>query len=460
MSILSIAGALAASGAFLTALLGAPGGAPKPDETKSAGGAEPFHIVLRPRSAPAGVVVTARAEGGSRTAGAYHWEANGGVLLFDDLEQVEWKTPPRPGRARLSVTYTPQDGAGAPLCAELDVDVRAPSTEGMAWVPPGVFVQGDLRGTRNLVEVKTTQNASDEPYHAVELDGFWIDRHPVTNRTYVRFLEEALAQGMIRVEPIAVMGELDGAWVPYYYFRSFEELLPEFHATRNARKPGFLHVITHDADGFKIKPGSEDCPIVDVSWFGAEAYARFYGKRLPTEAQWEKAARGVDGRRYPWGNSLPTDFHVARVEYPLREPGPVGRHSPAGDSPYGVADLLSDCVEWTSDWFNPDYYSDSQLSPAPPVAESPPTAASGAAGTTGSAPSIGSSPQRNPTGPFWGRAHTIRGEPYSLQFPMTSVDGSEPVSARYSWFFEFMVGDVFANRSTTFRTVVNSTPHE
>jgi hypothetical protein len=88
--------------------------------------------------------------------------------------------------------------------------------------------------------------------------------------------------------------------------------------------------------------------------------------------------------------------------------------------------MLSTCFEWTNDWFNATYYLDYKTD----------------------------APAKNPTGPFWGSAHTIRGLPYGLQFPQVASDGAEPVSNRYSWFFEFEIGDTFGNRSTTFRTVI------
>lgn len=288
-------------------------------------------------------------------------------------------------------------------------------------------MRGDVRGTVNVRELKTVQNACDEPAAAVELDGFWIDRHPVTHEQYCRYLREAVRCGLARVEPIAVMGWFEGAWVPLYYFQSYERLVPYYHDGRNARRPTFLHAITWDGADFKIKSGWERSPVVDVSWFGAAAYARFHGARLPSEAQWEKAARGArDGRRYPWGDQLPTAYHAVTSYHNPDDPAPIGLLSPLGDSPFGVADMLTQCFEWTNDWFNAEYYSDT----------------------------LGETTQRNPTGTFWGRAHTIRGLPYGLQFPQASFDDTEPVSNRYSWHFEFQIGDVFANRTTTFRTVL------
>ncbi|MBI4605112.1 MAG: SUMF1/EgtB/PvdO family nonheme iron enzyme [Planctomycetes bacterium] len=298
----------------------------------------------------------------------------------------------------------------------------------MVWIPPGTFLRGDASGTADRSEVKTIQNESDEPCHEVHVDGYWIDRHLVTNHEYLEFLEAAREQGLARVEDVAVMGELEGSWVPFYYFRSFEALLPHHRRLHNARRPEFLHVLSWNGKELRIAPGKEEYPVVDVSWFGAAAYARFHGKELPTEAQWEKAARGPkDRRRFPWGDHVPGPYHAGMNSYRTRELSPVGRYSPLGDSPYGVADMLSGCFEWTNDWFHPFIYADYQAADAP---------------------------LRNPAGPFWGRAHAIRGQPGGADYPGSSLLREEPVSFRYSWDFEFFLGDTFANRSTGFRTVV------
>ena len=352
------------------------------------------------------------------------WTASGGSLHYDDLPTVHWRVPKKAGSYEVSVAAS---GEGMRIEATTTVEVREPDTRDMVWIPAGKFLLGDFLGTRDAREEKTPQNANDEPSHEVWLDGYWIDRYPVTNRRYARFLTEALEQGLVRVEPIAAMGEFEGEWVPFYFFRSYEDIVLDYHETRAARTPAFLHAISYEDGEFRVKEGQEDHPVVDVSWFGAAAWADFHGRRMPSEAQWERAARGTDGRYYPWGDNLPTAYHANR-ELKFT---PVGTYSPQGDSPAGLADVISPAFEWTDEWFNFEYYTDTYDD---------------------------DSPLRNPRGTFWGRSHAIRGLPRTLQMLAPSVDQRRAITRRYNWMFEFVIGDTFANIETTFRTVVGSPP--
>ena len=119
-----------------------------------------------------------------------------------------------------------------------------------------------------------------------------------------------------------------------------------------------------------------DHPVVNVDWHGAAAYAKWAGLALPTEAQWEKAARGTDGRAYPWGNEW--DPHRLRHSVGRKQSGTASVHThEAGASPYGVVDMAGNVWEWCADWYQSDYYE--------------------------------SAPAKNPPGPDQGESRVVRG---------------------------------------------------
>jgi formylglycine-generating enzyme required for sulfatase activity len=162
--------------------------------------------------------------------------------------------------------------------------------EGMAWVPPGPFIMGGEYGF-------TVQVARIE-------QGFFIARTPATNGQYARFVA----------------------------------------ATR--------HTPPKHWSGGPTPEALRGHPVVYVSWDDAVAYAEWAGGRLPTEQEWEKAARGIDGRIYPWGD----EFDAARCnsnESGIGTTTPVGRYSPGGDSPWGCADMAGNVWEWTASEYEP-----------------------------------------------------------------------------------------------------------
>ncbi len=183
--------------------------------------------------------------------------------------------------------------------------------EGMIEIPTGAFTMGSDQGP-----------ADERPAHPLTLAAFLIDRHPVTNARFAEFLN---AVGTHNPK-----GE-----------RLFDFDDPD------AR----IHRI---GDRWGADKGYENHPVVEVTWAGARDYCAWRGKRLPTEAEWEKAARGADGRRYPWGNSAP-DRTRAQFSARFNETARVDAF-PAGASPYGVHGMAGNAWEWVSSAYRPYPY--------------------------------------------------------------------------------------------------------
>ncbi|MBK6433624.1 MAG: SUMF1/EgtB/PvdO family nonheme iron enzyme [Anaerolineae bacterium] len=173
----------------------------------------------------------------------------------------------------------------------------------MVWVPAGEFTMGSADSD--------TQAGSDEkPQHRVNVDGFWIDRTEVTNEQYRKFVD--------------VGG--------YNQKQYWTEAGWTWKGQNNATQPGCW------GDG-NFNQGQQ--PVVCVSWYEAYAYARWAGGRLPSEAEWEKAARGTDGRIYPWGNTWDgtwADFCDKNCQYEWKDVGV--------DDGYATTAPVGELCEW------------------------------------------------------------------------------------------------------------------
>ena len=184
----------------------------------------------------------------------------------------------------------------------------------------------------------------------------------VTNGQYARYLNEALAKGAIKIAGKKVMGEYPGD--PFDGYKHEFKIEAGYKLHLPLGDPG--QRIKFDGKRFSSEKGYENHPVVMVTWFGAKAYADFYGWRLPTEIEWEKAARGADTRAYPWGDEIArnqANFYSSRdpFEKTFGKQGgttPVGYYDGGkhggyqtldGRSPYGLYDMAGNVWQWTGD---------------------------------------------------------------------------------------------------------------
>lgn len=198
----------------------------------------------------------------------------------------------------------------------------------LVYVPAGGFLMGSTGSDAEAA-------GHEKPQHQVSLDAYWIDQTEVTNALYARCVQ-AGACG----EP---------------------------RRARSSTRSLYYGDTKYD-----------NYPVVYVSWNAAQKYCAWAGRRLPTEAEWEKAARGTDGRKYPWGSTWDSD----KVNWWMADPKDttaVGSY-PAGASPYGVLDMAGNVWEWVADWYGEAYYA--------------------------------GSPDRNPRGPASGTDRVLRGGPW------------------------------------------------
>ncbi|MFA6109846.1 MAG: SUMF1/EgtB/PvdO family nonheme iron enzyme [Candidatus Latescibacterota bacterium] len=275
----------------------------------------------------------------------YEWTASTGAALAA-------ATTPTPTFAATVIgvyrfVLVVRDAEGTSASDTTRVTVHAPprtvltpagTTHQVVLVPAGEFTMGANDGS-----------PWEAPMHTVYLDEYSIDQYEVTNAQYLAFVE----------------------------------------ATGRYRRP---------ADGDFNQP---EQPVVQVTWFDATAYCQWAGLRLPTEAEWEKAARGTDGRNYPWGDAYDTTRANWSYANGLRR---VGSY-PSGGSPYGAYDMAGNAWEWVADWDGP-YPSGKVSNPA------------------------------GPAGPVYGEKRVLRGGSYMGGSLMTDRDATSP----NGWYSYYQIG--------------------
>ena len=190
------------------------------------------------------------------------------------------------------------------------------------FIPAGTFLMGS--SDEQSLEI-------ERPQRQIYLDEYWIDQVPVTNAMYRRCMQSGVCE-----QPASIYPEINA---------------PEFN----------------------------EYPVVYITWYAADEYCHWVGGKLPSEAMWEKAARGTDGRLYPWGNQKP-EAYLLNFNNNIGSPSIVGSY-PEGASPYGVLDMAGNVREWMDDWFSESYFFDV--------------------------------PEENPTGPENGTYKALRGGSFS-----------------------------------------------
>jgi formylglycine-generating enzyme required for sulfatase activity len=250
----------------------------------------------------------------------------------------------------------------------------------MAWIPGGEFMMGAQYDPQaNEIGMRATYDS--RPIHRVYVDGFYMDKADVTNDEFARFVQATgyvtVAERIPRMEdfPGALPGNLVAGSVVFTPPSSSVPLDNHFRWWSYVAGANWRHPLGPESD---IR-GKGRYPVVQVAYEDAAAYAAWTGKRLPTEAEWEFAARGgLSGKVYAWGDAFrPGGRWMANThqgEFPARDTGddgyagiaPVAQYPPNG---YGLYDMAGNVWQWTSDWYRPDYYR--QLAAAGGIARNP-----------------------------------------------------------------------------------------
>jgi formylglycine-generating enzyme len=225
----------------------------------------------------------------------------------------------------------------------LEKEVKGKDGAPMVLIPEGSFPMGVPHGDRD--------GGRDEyPRHDVFVNNFYIDKFELTNSRYLEFV------------------------------KATNHRIPQNpkNATRNLW------------EGDTITESLADRPVINVDWADANAYCQWAGKRLPTEAEWEKAAKGTADRRFPWGNVEPTNKHLNFNQQWIGEKTlmPVGSYE-LGKSPFGVYDMAGNVWEWVNDWYDAKYYE--------------------------------KSPAKNPMGPESGTKRVLRGSGWQNETPTVRI---------------------------------------
>jgi len=261
--------------------------------------------------------------------------------------------------------FNPSANAASGAIEERDAPI---SHDGMVWIEGGEFTRGstDDRG-----------RADELPAHKAKVDGFWIDETEVTNAQFSAFVE---ATGYVTIAEKKPDWEEIKKQLPPGTPKPPDEVLVA--ASLTFHSPNQPIPLNNAAQWWEWTPGAswrmpqgpgssiegkENFPVVQVAWDDAKAYAKWAGKRLPTEAEWEYAARGgLEEKSFPWGDDpVEKSGFMANIwqgDFPVTDKGVDGFTglAPAKSfdpNPYGLYDMAGNVWEWTNDWYREDYYS-------------------------------------------------------------------------------------------------------
>jgi formylglycine-generating enzyme required for sulfatase activity len=268
--------------------------------------------------------------------------------------------PPAP-EARPSTQFLPT--------VENSIKPPGPAPDGMVWIPGGEFSMG-AQNPHDLHDAVGMQATTDSrPVHRVVVDGFWMDETEVTNEQFARFVK---ATGYVTVAEQTPRAEDFPGAPPESLVPGSVVFAPPDHAVPLTNAYEWWAEVTGASWRHPLGPessidGKERFPVVHIAYADALAYAQWAGKRLPTEAEWEFAARGgLTGKLFPWGDDFMEGgsqwmANTHQGHFPDHDAGedqftgiaPVAQFRPNG---YGLYDVAGNVWEWVSDWYRPDYY--------------------------------------------------------------------------------------------------------
>ncbi len=313
-----------------------------------------------------------------RSARSWRWFVVAAVIVAGALATVVYSQHAEKSEAQIqgpvgtAARFLPTKANSAPA--------PGPAPEGMVWIPGGEFSMGaNDPPDMDEVGMKATEDA--RPIHRVYVDGFFMDKTDVTNAQFAKFV---IATGYVTIAEKKPRAEdFPGAPPENLVAGSVVFSPPDHPVSLNdhfqwwsyVRGANWRHPLGPGSD---IK-GKGNYPVVHIAYADAEAYAKWAGKRLPTEAEWEFAARGgLTGKPFVWGDSFrPNGKWMANTHqghFPDQDTGadgyagiaPVAQYPANG---YGLYDMAGNVWQWISDWYRPDYYQ--QLAAIGEVARNP-----------------------------------------------------------------------------------------